>query len=250
MKCDEIQSFLRTSRSWDGHADEDVSSDVVEHLSTCVACQSFQQQEDRFDKEVHLAMHQVAIPMELEKSILWNLRQARRQQQRSRALYGSLAAAAAILIAVCLNWYVQRPYDLALLHETVVALESRRTVATYDLTKGRQPADLQQWLQRQGISASIPNRLKMQHLIAAYIVEIGGRKVPVLEMRVGNSTSTVCLLQRRYFNDQLQKKLQEQDSLTSFVIADNDSSESLGWMIVDQGSAHLFVEGMTPQNGV
>ena len=250
MKCEEIQSMLRTSRSWSRHADEAISSDVVEHLSACAACQLIQQQEYRFDEEVHQAMHEVAIPMELEKSILWKLRQARRQQQRSRALYWSLAAAAALLMAVCLSWYMQRPYDLARLHDTVADLGLRRTVGTYDLAKGRQPADLQQWLQRQGVSASIPNRLKMQHLIAAYIVEVGGRKVPVLELKVGSSTSTVCLLQRRYFNDQLQKKLQEQDSLTSFVIADNDNSESLGWMIVDQGSAHLFVEGMAPQNGV
>jgi len=250
MKCDEVQQLLIANRSWTGHANDAVSAEAVEHLLGCAACQLFQQREDRFDKEVHQAMHEVAIPMELEKSLLWKLRQDRRQRQRSRALYGSLAAAAALLMAVCLNWYVHRPYDLARLHETVAALESRRTLATYDLAKGRQPADLQQWIQRQGVSASIPNRLKMQHLIAAYIVEVGGRKVPVLEMRVGSSTSTVCLLQRRYFNDQLQRKLQEQDSLTSFVIADNDGSESLGWMIVDQGSAHLFVDDMAPQNGV
>jgi hypothetical protein len=248
MNCDEIQLRLRTSRSWSRNADEAIPTEVVEHLSTCAACRSYQEQEDRFDSEVHQMMHEVAVPMELEKSLLWKLRQARRQQQRSRALYWSMAAAAALLMAVSLNWYIQRPYDLVRLHETIVVLEFRHTVATYDLTKGSKPADLQQWLQRQGISASIPNRLKMQHLIAAYIVEVGGRKVPVLEMRVGSSTSTVCLLQRRYFNDQLQKKLQEQ--MTSIVIADNDSSESLGWMIVDQGSAHLFVEGMTPQNGV
>ena len=87
MKCEEIQSMLRTSRSWSRHADEAISSYVVEHLSTCAACLLIQKEEDRFDEEVHQAMHEVAIPMELEKSILWKLRQARRQQQRSRALY-------------------------------------------------------------------------------------------------------------------------------------------------------------------
>ena len=79
MNCEEIQSMLRTSRSWNRHADESISSDVVEHLSTCAACLLIQKEEDRFDKEVHQAIHEVAIPIELENSLLWKLRQARRQ---------------------------------------------------------------------------------------------------------------------------------------------------------------------------
>ncbi|HQR07183.1 MAG TPA: hypothetical protein PLN21_10195 [Gemmatales bacterium] len=250
MMCEEVQQWLLTNRSWCKDAGVFVSTEIAEHLAGCNTCQAFQKQEARFDNAVHQAMHEVAIPMELESSVLWKLRQARRQQQRSLVLYWSLAAAAAMLMAVCLNWYVQRPYDLARLHEVVAAGQTRRTVATYDVAKGRQDIDLQQWLQRQGVAVSIPSRLKVEHLTAAYIIEVGGRKIPVLEMRVGSSTSTVCLLQRRYFNEQLQKKFHDQDSLTSFVIADSADSGSLGWMIVDQGSAHLFVEGMVPQNGV
>ncbi|MFT3878106.1 MAG: hypothetical protein QM703_00420 [Gemmatales bacterium] len=249
MMCNEVQKWLLTSRFFSKDAGESVSTEVAEHLAGCAACQTFQQHEVRFDNAVHQAMHEVAIPIGLESSVLWKLRQSRRQQQRSRVLYWSLATAAALLMTVSLNWYVQRPYDLARLHEIIAAGQIRRTVGTYDMAKGRQVADLQQWLQRQGVPASLPGRLKLQHLTAAYIVEAGGRKVPVLEMRVGSSTSTICLLQRRYFNEQLQKKFHEQDNLTSFVIADSDGSDSLGWMIVDQGSAHLFVEGMVPQNG-
>lgn len=247
--CKEVQQWLLTNRSFCRNAGEPVSTEISEHLIGCTVCQAFQQHETRFDNAVHQVMHEVAIPMELESSVLWKLRQSRRQHQRSRALYWSVAAAAALLMAICLNWYVQRPYDLARLHEVIAAGQTRRTVATYDVAKGRQAVDLQQWLKRQGVSASIPNRLKLQHLTAAYIVEAGGRKIPVLEMRVGSSTSTICLLQRRYFNEQLQKKFDDQDSLASFVIADTDRSDSLGWMIVDQGSAHLFVEGMVPQDG-
>lgn len=248
--CNEVQQWLFTSRSFSKDAGEAVSTELIEHLAGCTACQAFQQQESRFDISVHQAMHEVTIPMELENSVLWKLRQTRRQQQRSRVLYWSLAAAAALLMAFSLNWYVERPYDLPRIHEAIAAGQTRRTGATYDIAKGRLAVDLQQWLQRQGVAASIPNRLKLQHLTAAYIVEAGGRKIPVLEMRVGSSTSTICLLQRRYFNEQLQKNFYDQDSQTSFVIADSDGSDSLGWMIVDQGSAHLFVEGMVPQNGV
>lgn len=250
MKCDEVQQWVIVHRSWNVEGLEVISTEITEHLAACAACQKLRQLETQFDSAVHQILHQVAIPIELESSVLWKLRRARRQRQRSRTLHWSLAAAAALLMAVCLNWYVQRPYDLARLHDAVVAIDSRRTVATYDVAKGHQTADLQQWLKRQGISTTIPNRLKLQHLTGACIVETGGRKVAVLEMRSGSSTSTICLLQRRYFNDQLQRKLQEQNSLSSFVIADTDVSESLGWMIVDQGSAHLFVDGMIPQNGV
>lgn len=250
MKCNEVQQWLLTSRSWSRDAREPVSTEIGEHLAGCTDCQVFQQHESQFDHTVRQTMQEVAIPVDLENNVFWKLRQARRQQQRSRALYWSLAAAAALLLAASLNWYVQRPYDLARLHEIIAAGQIRRTVATYDIAKGRQAVDLQQWLQRQGVSISIPNRLKLRHLTAAYIIEAGGRKIPVLEMRVGSSSSVICLLQRRYFNEPLQKKFHEQDILTSFVIADADGSDSLGWMIVDQGNAHLFVEGMVPQNGV
>lgn len=250
MMCEEVQHWLLTKRSFSKNEGGTLSTELSSHLSGCLDCQAFQQREDRFDETVHQAIHELAIPPDLEKSILWKLRQVRLQRQRSRVLYWSLAAAAALVLTVCLNWYLQQPYDLERLHEVVVTGQSGRLVASYDVARGKQASDLQQWLQRQGVAAALPNRLKLQHLTAAYLVESGGRKVPVLELRAGSSTSTVCLLQRRYFNEQLKKKLQQQVSLSSYVIADSDDSDSLGWMIVDQGSAHLFVEGMVPQNGV
>jgi hypothetical protein len=111
-------------------------------------------------------------------------------------------------------------------------------------------ADLKAWLQRQGVNAVIPKKLKVQYLTTAHIIEVQGRKVPVLELRTGGSTCRVCLLERRYFPEKLDRELRELDNLASHIIADSDESSSLGWMIVDQGSAMLFVEDGQSPNGV
>ena len=249
MKCQEVQQWLLLSRAFaEGH-EKPAPVELSQHLVNCVDCKNLQQQEVWYDQAIHEAMHKVTIPVDLERQVLWRLRQARRQQQRARVLYGTLAAAAAFIIAICLGWYIQRPYDLARLHEAIQGIESRQTSSTYIPGQGKQPGDLQLWLKRQGVASSLPARLKLQHLTAAYLVEIGGRKVAVLEMRAGSSTSMVCLLQRRLFNEQLQQQMRDQAILSSVVISDHEHSESLGWMIVDQGSAHLFVDGMVPQNG-
>lgn len=250
MNCQEVQQWISHSRAFAADQVESLSPELITHLESCAACKQLHQQEIRFDQAVHAAMHEVTVPMDAEKVMQWRLRQARRQRQRTRVLHWTLAAAAVFALVVSLVWYLQRPYDLARLHEAIQSIETRRPVATYVISQARQQGDLQQWLKRQGVATAIPSRLKLQYLTAAYIVEIGGRKVAVLELAAGSSTSKVCLLQRRYFNETLQQRWQEQAVLSSVVISDHEQSESLGWMIVDQGSAHLFVEGLVPQNGV
>jgi hypothetical protein len=249
MTCGSVKDWLLQSRAFATTEVEAASAEVVDHLATCPACQAFQQQDIQFDKVVHAAIQQVTVPISLAEQINWQLRVARRQRQRSRTLHWSMAAAASFLLALFLGWYVQRPYDLVRLHDSIDGIELRRFGAEYVPDSQKQPGDLKQWLQRQGVAVSIPARLKLQHLSSAYLVESAGRKVAVLEMRAGSSTSKICLLQRRYFNERQQQHLIEQGALSSFVIADHDDSDSIGWMIVDQGSAHLFVDGMLPVNG-
>lgn len=249
MKCEDVKQWLEGSRTFAKGSEEGLSNEISEHLVACPECTLQRQREDQFDHSIHRVIQDLVIPAQLEKSILWRLRQARRQRQRAWVVYGSLAAAAAFLMALCLNWYFQRPYDLAYLQEALNGIELRRNIVRHDIVAGASAAELKQWLSRQGIAASIPARLKLSCVKTAYVVETSGRKVAVLELQSGTSTSKVCLLQRRYFNEPWQRQMREQSALSSFVIADHDQSESLGWMIVDQGSAHLFVEGTLPHNG-
>lgn len=250
MECREVREWVLTSRPFVQNEGEGAPSACKEHLAGCTQCQQYQKADQRFDDAVHAMMQAMVVPADLESRIQWRLRQERRRQQRSRVLYWSMSAAALFFFVVSINWYYQRPYDLTRLHETITGMESRRAISTYDLSHGKQPSDLQQWLNRQGIAVSLPARLKLQHLTAAYIVEAGGRKVPVLELRAGSATSKICLLHRRYFDEHVQQQMRDQGLLSSYVITDHDQSESLGWMIVEQGSAYLFVEGLPPHNGV
>ena len=250
MDCGKIHELLQNSRLFAASEDSDNLRTCQSHLEECQPCRELLAAEQKFDSAVHKVIHATPVPQALESSILWSLRQHQRERQRSRVLYWSMAAAAALLLAVGLNWYYQRPYDLSRLHETIALNKAPRALATYDLAQGRQPASLQQWLKRHGIAVTLPARLKLQHLSAAWIIEAGGRKIPVLELRAGSATSRICLLQRRYFNEHLQQQLATDGILSSFVIADQNESPSLGWMIVERGSAHLFVDDALNPNGI
>lgn len=247
MTCESVEQWMIERRSFQVEPDESMPVAVAEHLQTCASCQ----RQAQWEAAIHRSMHQVEVPGQLELDIQYQLRRARRDRQRARTLYASLAAAAALFLTICLSWYIQRPYDLTKLSAAIVSMEmeSLRTIVSQTFTEPVNAQQLKLWLERQGVGVTIPKRLKLQYVTAAHIVEIGGRKVPVLELQAGGSTSRVCLLERRYFDEKSQRQLHDSDNLASFIVADSDDSQSLGWMIVYQGSAQLFVEGTLNPNG-
>jgi hypothetical protein len=235
MTCQEVQDWVLAHRD----ARDAAPSNVLDHVAGCSHCQ----QEQRFDAFMSQAMQQVEPSPELSDNILWQLRQRRRSAQRASTLYWSMAAAAAFFLAICLHWYVQQPYDLANLSTKVAALDFNHPSTALVIDQPLSKDQLVQWFQRQGVSVTIPQRLKLQFVSAIYVVESAGRKVAVLDMRAGGSMSKVCLLERRFFSPRAQRSLAENQDLASFVIADTDDADALGWMIVDRASAHLFVDG-------
>lgn len=246
MTCVEVQSWCLESATRRPSDGANAPVEITEHLAQCAACQASL----RLDEQVCTLIKQVEVPVDGASTLLWNLRKRRREQQRARVLYWSMSVAAAALLAVMVGWYLQRPFDLNHLAQTVSQFEIKRTITSHTFPAPVQMADLKAWLQRQGVNAVIPKKLKVQYLTTAHIIEVQGRKVPVLELRTGGSTCRVCLLERRYFPERLDRELREQDNLASHIIADSDESSSLGWMIVDQGSAMLFVEDGQLPNGV
>lgn len=247
MTCESVEQWMIEKRAFLVDPDESMPVAVADHLQTCAACQ----RQAQWEAAIHRSMHQVEVPGQLELDIQYQLRRARRERQRARTLYVSLAAAAALLLTVCLSWYIQRPYDLTKLSAAIVSMEmeSRRTIASQAFAQPVNAQQLKLWLERQGVGATIPKRLKLQCVTAAHIVDIGGRKVPVLELQVGGSAGKVCLLERRFFDEKSLRQLHDNENLSSFILADSDDSQSLGWMIVYQGSAQLFVEGTLNPNG-
>ena len=254
MNCQDVQDWLLTLHpSLEGgipavEQSGTVSSapaSVVDHVAGCTHCQ----QEQRFDAFMRQAMRHVEPAPELASNILWQLRQRRRSAQRASTLYWSMAAAAAFFLAICLHWYVQQPYDLANLSNQVAALDLKQPANSLMPDELLEKEQLIQWFKRQGVAVTIPKRLKLQHVAALFVVESGGRKVAVLDLRLGGSTGKVCLLERRYFRADALRSLAENLSLSSFVITDSDEADTLGWMIVDRASAHLFVEGDIPEGG-
>lgn len=246
MTCADVQRWCLESAV---HRPSDCTNapvEITEHLSHCASCQASLQ----LDEHVCTLMKQVEVPAHGTEVVLWNLRKRRRERQRARVLYWSMSAAAALLLAVMTGWYLQRPYDLSKLSQTIALLDVNQATTTHHFTIPVQKADLKAWLQRQGVNAVIPYKLKVQFVTRAHIIEIQGRKVPVLELRTGGSTCHVCLLERRYFQEKRDRDLREHENLASHIIADNDESTSLGWMIVNQGSAMFFVEDGQVPNGV
>jgi hypothetical protein len=219
-------------------------------VAECPTCQAFRNREYAFDTMVRPAMLDVAAPDHLPEQILVAMRRARRERQRARSLYASLAAAAALFVAVAAGWYVNRPYDLVSLYQSVGWIDQGQIVARFDPSNSSHATGLKSWLVRNGISTTIPQRLRIRHLSQAYIVDVGGRKVPVLELRDGLSVSRVFLLERRYFSDLLHRKLFDAANVISYVIADHDDSNALGWMICDQGTPNQFVDGDLPESGL
>lgn len=250
MTCSEWKQWLTTYRAFAPAEGDALTSDALAHSASCPPCQEQFAHQTQCDETIRTAMQQVVLPVHGQDQVFWKLQQQRRQHSRSKALYWSVAAAAALLLAVSVNWYLQRPYDLHHLQDAVAAIDQGRVLASYDVAQHPRSTDLQQWLSRHGIAITVPARLKLHLLSNAYVIDSGGRKVAVLEMRLGTTTSRICLLQRRFFSEAQQRKLFEQDHFMSFVVADQQDAESLGWMIVDQGSAHLFVDGLQPHDGI
>jgi hypothetical protein len=245
MTCQELQLWCHESAARRPGDLASAPSDVSEHLSNCAACQASL----KLDQHICEQIKQVDLPTDGVATMLWNVRRRQREWQRARVLYWSMSAAAALLLAVMLGWYFQRPYDLNTLVSKVNQIDVQKVVSSQQFPAPIQAADLKAWLNRQGLTPEIPKKLRLQFLTAAYIIEVQGRKVAVLELRTGGNISRVCLLERRYFPESLHRQLKEEDNLASHIIADSDDSNGLGWMIVNQGSAMLFVDDVGPNGG-
>jgi hypothetical protein len=248
MTCRDAHHWIRCHRLFADGLEEAESAALAEHLLACPSCTEFMDQEEALDAQIQPVMLAVPIPRDLSQRILWNLRRARRTRQRAVTLYASLAAAAALFLAVCLGWYIQRPYDLAGLQESGQLIAQGQVLAKFDPpSQGRESA-LTAWLQHYGIAAVQPAQLKLQYLTAAYVLESGGRKIAMLELNTPGSASRVYLLQRRYFNEKQRLEL-EQEGVISKLVADADDSPFLGWMVIDKGTALDFLDDALPQNG-
>lgn len=249
MSCQEIQNRIIAMRSFSHDEDAQLTDETRQHVAQCSGCQKLLQTDTQFDALLHQVIHQVSAPESLESGIQWRLRQQRRARQRSRTLYWSLSAAAALLLAVSVNWYLNRPYDLSSLAVSMATLDRQHNAVSFEQLNGLQKIELIQWLKRNGFSSDIPSRIKLEHLTGASVVVIGGRKVPVLELKAGGAISRVCLLQRRFFDEKKVKQLKDDENLSSFVVTDRDDAASVGWMIVERGSAHLFIDGFFLPDG-
>jgi hypothetical protein len=240
MTCQEAKQLIRCHRLFaDGLGDGD-STALAEHLLSCAACSEAMDREEAFDAAVRPAILEVSIPANLAQNIYWALRRIRRARQRRLTLYASLAAAAALCLALSTGWYYQRPYDLTRLQE-----QSANVLAKFEPPSEGRDRALTEWLQRQGIAATMPSRLKLQYLTGAYVTEVNGRKVVVLELNKPGSAIRVYLLQRKYFDERQRQEL-EQEGIVSKVIADGNESPSLGWIVIDQGSDQAFHEPHRP----
>src|SRR5215471_297169 len=99
MKCEQAQEWIRCHRLFaEGLGDEEASA-LAEHLAECPACAKAMDREEAFDEAVRPVMMGVPIPIGLEEKVRWAMRRSRRARQRTMALYASLAAAAALLMA-------------------------------------------------------------------------------------------------------------------------------------------------------
>lgn len=248
MNCQQAQQWISGQRLFAQGLEEADASALAEHLSACPSCTAAMDREELFDSSTGRLMNLVEIPDQLEKNILWSMRRARRAKQRRTVLFASLAAATLLWVAISLGWYANRPYDLLKLQDTAWLLEKQRIKARFDPQSDGGLSALTGWLRSQGVDAPIPTQIKKQYVTAAYIVETDGRKIPILEMTVGNSACRVLLVQRRFFSDRQRQDLQEA-GMASKVIADHDESSTLGWMIIDQGSAQNFLEESVPNSG-
>jgi hypothetical protein len=246
MQCKEAQDWIRGERRFaDGLADHDQAA-LEQHVSACPACQVYRERERAFDAALRPVLLDVEVPVALPERIQWALRRDRRARQRAWSLYGAVAAAAVLIGALGVGWYVNRPYDLMAMHAATEWLENEQMLAQDSDLRERE--GLARWLQQHGVSGEVPSKLRVQHLIRAYLVKIEGRTVPLLELREGNSISRVFLLDRRYFSESQQFKLYSKQNVMSYVIADDPESSRIGWMIVDQGNPQQFVDGELPAN--
>lgn len=247
MECKEAQNLIRCERRFaDGLAEPDRVA-LGEHLAACAACAAYRERERAFDEAVRPAMLGVEIPVALPERIHWALRRDRRARQRRWALITSVAAAALLFVALSVGWYVNRPYDLAALRGVAEWVDDEQVVARYDASQGSE--GLGPWLEKHHVPTPVPQRLRLQHLYNAYIVKVGGRRVPVLEFREGASLSKVFLLDSQYYRESSRRHLLAERNVMSYVIVDHPEARGLGWMIVGQGSPQQFVDGELPEGG-
>ena len=99
------------------------------------------------------------------------------------------------------------PTILRLLQEEIDRLDQGLPeLPRYEPPLNPNRAGLKSWLVRNGISTPIPSQLRIDRPTGAYLVNAGGRKVPVLELRSGPAVSRVFLLRARI----LQRRLASQ----------------------------------------
>jgi hypothetical protein len=107
MECETARLFLHFHRPDAGDLDGPGAEELEHHLAHCSECNALSSAQRRLDQHLGRAMRAVEVPARLRKDILGALAEQRRAWSRRWFGYARRgAAAAAVLLAVSLGWYL------------------------------------------------------------------------------------------------------------------------------------------------
>jgi hypothetical protein len=198
MDCASAQALLAFDRPWASELDAAEADALRAHLAACPTCGAHAERERLTDERLTQAMRDVPVPEGLQNRLKAGLAAERRLTFRRRCWQVS-AAAAAIVLALGIGWYVRwslRP-----------GVDADEIVRWFDDRPYNSPERVQEWFRdRYGVTMTAPgqfnNAALNYNLLAWYdLAQFQGREVPTLFfVAPGPASAQIFVLSDDAFN--------------------------------------------------
>jgi hypothetical protein len=190
MDCTSAQAVLAFDRPWASELDAAEADALRAHLAACPTCAAHAERERLTEERLAQAMRDVPVPKGLPGRLLDRLAADRRLVFRRR-FWQATAAAAAVLVALGIGWYIRLS-----LRPTVDANE---IVREFDDRPYSQEG-VQEWFRkRHGVTMVAPGQFNNSALNYDYLrwydlAQFQGRQVPALCFAAPGDTSACAMI--------------------------------------------------------
>lgn len=229
MDCKTAHLLLDFARPTPTELEASEAEALENHLLDCAACARLARDERRLDEHFGQAIRGVPIPTGLRERLLNGLKPepAPLPRRRFARAAWSLAAAAALLLAVWGGSYLSRPRTL-----DVTQLQKN----SYGQFMNRSRSQVDEWLEAGKFRTPSPDDFDYSRLTQYEVVQLQSKSVPMLlftfpqqgEMK----QARVYLLDGRQFNLNALKDASAYDSSCSVEFVAHPSDARYGYLVV------------------
>jgi hypothetical protein len=231
MNCDQARLLLPFARAQANELDAADQDALNIHLSACGSCGPYARGQHALDARLAQAMKAVPVPVGLRERLLTRLGNERGAYYRTWLLRGVAAAAAVVLVFAAIAYF--RPSPPASL------LDPRELAGRIDSPRSFDPGSVNEWMSNYKVQmpAELRDGWDFQYVTAAYVTRYGGRDVPTLEFRKGDTFAVVLVVRRRDCEPHGLSTF-EHPQYRGRVLGKDDPGEYVALVIEKQGQGH------------